>query len=79
MGVTRMALHFAWPHLKAARLKLVLIPFNDPGAREMVIHYPHREHVAPRVKAFVEFMLTSLKAEPSLNATLKDAAVYAAD
>ena len=79
MGVARMALHFAWPHLKAARLKLVLMPFNDPGAREMVIHYPHRQHVAPRVKAFVDFMLASLKEEPSLNATLKDASVYAAD
>lgn len=78
MGITRMALHFAWPHLQASRLKLVLMPFNDPGAREMVIHYPHREHVAPRVKAFVEFMLASLKDEPSLRATLKEAAVYAA-
>ncbi len=79
MGVTRMALHFAWPHLQAGRLKLVLLPFNDPGAREMVIHYPHREHVAPRVMAFVEFILSSLKNEPSLRATLRDAAVYAAD
>lgn len=78
LGITRMALHFAWPHLQTGRLKLVLMPFNDPGAREMVIHYPHREHVAPRVKAFVEFMLASLKDEPSLHATLKDAAIYAA-
>jgi DNA-binding transcriptional LysR family regulator len=78
MGVTRMALHFAWPHLQAGRLKLVLMPYNDPGAREMVIHYPHREHVAPRVKAFVDFMLASLEDEPSLHATLKDAAPYAA-
>lgn len=78
MGITRMALHFAWPHLQAGRLKLVLTPFNDPGGREMVIHYPHREHVAPRVKAFVEFMLASLKDEPSLRATLKDAAPFAA-
>jgi DNA-binding transcriptional LysR family regulator len=79
MGITRMALHFAWPHLQVGRLKLVLMPFNDPGAREMVIHYPHREHVAPRVKAFVEFMLATLKDQPSLHATLKQAAVYAAD
>jgi DNA-binding transcriptional LysR family regulator len=77
MGITRMALHFAWPQLQAGRLKLVLMPFNEPGAREMVIHYPHREYVAPRVKAFVEFMLASLKDEPSLHASLKDAAAYA--
>ena len=76
LGITRMALHFAWPYLQSGRLKLVLMPFNDPGAREMVIHYPHREHVAPRVKAFVEFMLAALRHEPSLHATLKDAAPY---
>lgn len=79
MGITRMALHFAWPHLQAGRLKLVLLPFNDPGNREMVIHYPHRKHVAPRVKAFVEFMLDALKDEPSLHAALKSAAPYIAN
>jgi DNA-binding transcriptional LysR family regulator len=78
MGIARMALHFAWPHLVAGRLKLVLHGFNDPGAREMVIHYPHRAHVAPRVKAFVDFMLVALQREPSLRATLKDAAPYVA-
>jgi len=78
MGITRMALHFAWPHLQAGRLKLVLMPFNDSGAREMVIHYPHREHVAPRVRAFVDFILASLKTEPSLHASIKDASAYAA-
>lgn len=78
MGIARMALHFAWPHLQAGKLKLILMPFNDPSAREMVIHYPHREHVAPRVKAFVEFMLGALAREPSLQATLKDVAIYAA-
>jgi len=78
MGIARMALHFAWPHLQTGKLKLVLMPSNDPGIREMVIHYPHREHVAPRVKAFVDFMLESLKDEPSLHASLKDAAAYAA-
>ena len=78
LGIARITLHFAWEHLRAGKLKLVLMPVNDPGARELVIHYPHREHVAPRVKAFVEFMLASLKLEPSLHATLKDVAAYAA-
>ena len=77
MGIARMALHFAWEHLQSGQLKLVLNQFNDTGARELVVHYPHREHVAPRVKAFVDFMLQSLKDEPSLHAMLKDAAIYA--
>ncbi len=78
MGVARMALHFAWPHLQAGKLKLILMPFNDPSTREMVIHYPHREHVASRVKVFVDFMLAALTREPSLNAKLNDAKVYEA-
>jgi DNA-binding transcriptional LysR family regulator len=78
MGITRMALHFAWPHLMAGRLKVVLQPFNDPGSREMVIHYPHRSHVAPRVKAFVEFVLPALQRAPSLRATVKEASRFLA-
>ena len=78
LGITRMALHVAWPHLQAGRLKLVLMPFNDPGAREMVIHYPHRERVARRMKAFIDFILASLKDEPTLHAALEDAPIYGA-
>lgn len=78
MGVARMALHFAWPHLQAGTLKLLLTPFNDPSTREMVIHYPHREHVPTRVKVFVDFMLSALAREPSLNAKIKDLKAFEA-
>jgi DNA-binding transcriptional LysR family regulator len=67
LGISRVSLHFAWSHLQAGRLKIVLNEFNDPGARELVIHYPHREHVAPRIRAFVEYALETLQNDPNLN------------
>ncbi|MGL5003100.1 MAG: LysR substrate-binding domain-containing protein, partial [Casimicrobium sp.] len=78
LGISRVSLHFAWPHLVAKRLKVVLNEFNVPGKREMVIQYPHRENVAPRVKAFVTFAIEALAKEPSFSATLNDAARFSA-
>lgn len=78
LGIARVSLHFAWPHLVAGRLKIVLNDSNAPGKREMVLQYPHRENIAPRVKAFVEFAMEKLSREPSLAATAKDAARFAA-
>ncbi len=71
LGISRVSLHFAWHHLLAGRLQLVLNTYNDPGTREMVIHYPHREHLAPRSKAFVEYTLLTLQKNASLQASLK--------
>jgi DNA-binding transcriptional LysR family regulator len=78
VGIARVSLHFAWPHLQAGRLKLVLLPFNDPGQREMVLHYPHREFVAPRVRAFVEYMLQAFSKDPSLQADATALKAFAA-
>ncbi len=71
LGISRVSLHFAWPHLQAGRLKIVLNSYNDPGTREMVIHYPHREHVAPRIKAFVGYALETLQNDPTLLASVQ--------
>jgi DNA-binding transcriptional LysR family regulator len=76
LGIARVSLHFAWHHLVAGRLRVVLNSFNDPGTREMVIHYPHREHVAPRSKAFVDYMLKQLQKNTSLMAGPKDLAPF---
>ena len=78
LGITRVSLHFAWPHLLAGRLNAVLLPFNDPGKRELVLHYPHRAHVAPRVTAFADYALSALKRDPSLQATSKQLQGFAA-
>jgi DNA-binding transcriptional LysR family regulator len=78
IGIARVAMHFAWRHLVSGELKVVLNHCNDAGNREMVLHYPHREFIAPRIRAFVDFMLAALKQEPSLQAPLQSLAQYEA-
>jgi DNA-binding transcriptional LysR family regulator len=78
LGIARVSLHFAWPHLKAGRLKLVLNDFNEPGKRELTIQYPHRQFVAPRVKAFVEFVVDTFAHHPVLSVSPAEANRYAA-
>jgi DNA-binding transcriptional LysR family regulator len=75
MGMARVSLHSAWHHLKAGRLKPVLLHINDPGKREIVMHYPHRTHIASRVTAFADLVLAELKTEQSLQVTIKDCAM----
>jgi DNA-binding transcriptional LysR family regulator len=71
LGISSVSLYMAIPHLRAGRLKVVLQRYNDPGRGELVIHYPHREYLAPRIKAFVEFVLTELKQHPDLHVPIK--------
>jgi DNA-binding transcriptional LysR family regulator len=71
LGVARVSLHFAWPHLQAGRLKVLLLPYNEGGQREMVIHYPHREFLAPRVKVFVAYLLDAFGKDAALQASAK--------
>jgi DNA-binding transcriptional LysR family regulator len=77
LGITRVSQHFAWPHLLAGRLKLLLPSFNDPGQRELVLHYPHRDHVAPRVRVFADFVLAALQQEESLQASAQRLLAFA--
>jgi DNA-binding transcriptional LysR family regulator len=78
LGIARVSLHFAWPHLQSGRLNIVLNEFNEPGKREMSIQYPHRQHIAPRVKAFVDYAIDRLSRDTTLSATMKDATQFAA-
>jgi hypothetical protein len=52
--------------------------FNEPGKREMSIQYPHRQHIAPRVKSFVDYAIDRLSRDTTLSATMKDATQFAA-
>lgn len=75
LGVAQVGVHHAWAHFKAGRLKTLLNAVHDPGQRLMAIHYPHRAHLAPRVRVFVEFLLERLGQEEALHAAprvLKD-------
>ena len=46
-GIAQAGLYHALPYLRTGRLKLVLTNHHDAGAREFVLHYPHRRHLAP--------------------------------
>jgi DNA-binding transcriptional LysR family regulator len=50
-------LHHTLPYLRSGRLKLLLADLHDPGEREMVLHYPHRQYLAPRVRVVVDTLL----------------------
>jgi DNA-binding transcriptional LysR family regulator len=56
-GIVQAGLHHALPYLRSGRLKLLLPTLHDPGRREVVLHYPHRLYLAPRVRVVVDALL----------------------
>ena len=64
-GVTRVLSYMAASHVKAGRLRVILSEFEP---EPMPIHVIHREGklAAARVRAFVDFTVASLRANPLL-------------
>lgn len=56
-GIVQAGLHHALPYLRSGRLKLVLPDWHDEGEREVVLHYPHRQYLAPRMRVVVDALL----------------------
>jgi DNA-binding transcriptional LysR family regulator len=56
-GIAQAGLHHALPYLRSGRLKLLLPNLHQPGTREIVLHYPHRAYLAPRVRVVVDGLL----------------------
>jgi DNA-binding transcriptional LysR family regulator len=73
-GIVQAGLHHALPYLRSGRLKLLLPGLHDPGAREVVLHYPHRLYLAPRVRVVVDALLAHFKASADLHTTLAEIA-----
>jgi DNA-binding transcriptional LysR family regulator len=69
-GIVQAVLHHALPHLRRGSLKLLLPGVHDPGRRETVLHYPHRQYLAPRVRVVVDALLAHLAAAPDLQCTV---------
>lgn len=68
-GIAQLGLHHAMPFLRSGRLKAVLTQQHDPGQREIVMHYPHRQYLAPRVRVVVDALLSALAQDRDLTAT----------
>lgn len=71
-GIAQAGLYHALPYLRTGRLKLVLTDHHDAGAREFVLHYPHRRYLAPRVRVVVEALLAHFAAADDLHLTVAD-------
>jgi len=66
-GIAQVGLHHALPYLRSGRLKLLLQGLHDPGPREVVLHYPHRLYLAPRVRVVVDGLLAHFAASADLH------------
>lgn len=70
IGIAQVAVHLAWDHLVAGRLKVILQRQHHPGTYEMVIQYPHRALIAPRVRVVVDYLLEAFAANSALHVPL---------
>ena len=62
-GICQTGLHHAVAHLREGRLRLLLADVHDPGEREIVLHYPHRQFLGARVRVVVDALLAHLAEE----------------
>lgn len=67
LGIAESAVYLSWKYLKSGDLKLVLFDQHDPGDFQMMVQYPHRSLIAPRVKACADFIHLELKDKEELN------------
>lgn len=78
LGIAQVGVHHAWSHLVSGRLKVLLLGLHDPGSYEMVLQYPHRALVAPRVRATVDYLLAAFSRNEALHVPLPALTAYAA-
>ncbi len=71
-GIVQAGLHHALPHLRSGTLKLLMPGVHDAGKREIVVHYPHRQYLAPRVRVVVDALLAHFRAAADLHLTVSD-------
>lgn len=76
LGIGQVGVHDALPFLQQGLLHVVLLDQHDQGNYEMVIQYPHRSLIAPRVKATVEYLLETFAQDPTLHTPVDELAQY---
>lgn len=70
LGITQVGVHHAWGHLVSGRLRVVLLGLHDPGSYEMVMQFPHRALMAPRVRATIDYLLAAFAKDEALHVPL---------
>lgn len=76
MGIAQVGVHHAWKHLSAGQLKVLLLGQHDPGSYEMVMQYPHRALVAPRVRTTIDYLLAAFAQDETLHVSLDALVAY---
>ena len=71
-GVAQCGLYHILPQLRAGRLKILLADAHDPGSREFVLVYPHRQFLAPRVRVVIDALLTHFREAADLHLQPRD-------
>lgn len=70
IGIAQVGVHHAWAHLRAGELKTLLTDCHHPGTYEMVLQYPHRALLAPRVHVTVDHLLEAFARDDALHVPL---------
>lgn len=78
LGIAQVGVHHAWKYLVTGELKLVLLGWHDPGSYEMVMQYPHRALMAPRVRAVIDYLLAAFAQDQALHVPISDLSSYVA-
>jgi DNA-binding transcriptional LysR family regulator len=78
VGIAQVGVHLVWNHLLSGALKLVLHRYHHPGTFEMVMQYPHRALIAPRVRATLDYLLEAFAANEELQVPLEALDAYVA-
>ncbi|AIR70951.1 LysR family transcriptional regulator [Dickeya fangzhongdai] len=66
IGIAEVGVHTALKKLISGELKIVMFEQHDPGNYEMVIQYPHRALIAPRVRVTIEYLLEAFSKDSNL-------------
>ncbi len=66
-GIVQTGVHHLAPYLRSGRLKRLLAAQHDPGEREIVLHYPHRQFLSTRVRVVVDALLAHFKTQDDLH------------
>ncbi|MBA2675401.1 LysR family transcriptional regulator [Ramlibacter sp.] len=65
-GICQAALFLAAPLLRAGKLRTVLAGQYHHGERDMMLCYPHRKLLSPRVRVVVDHLAAGFREEPDL-------------
>ncbi|KDB09536.1 transcriptional regulator, LysR family [Burkholderia sp. lig30] len=78
VGIAQVGVHLAWDHLLSGSLKVILHKFHQPGTFEMVMQYPHRALMAPRVQVTLKHLLEAFEADQKLHVPMDALDAYIA-